>query len=186
VGVKTLRLVSRAGNRWEFEMAMGAPILAARDIPFSPPKPVPEPITGLALPLESSKWLELRATITSMGNPHCSIAVEHFDWDWRACGSEIETHPFFPRRTNVEFYRALSPHLIEVRYWERGVGETLSSGTGSCAAAVAAILTRQAETPVTVRTLAGDLAVRWEQDGVYLTGPAEITFTGELFVSDSD
>jgi diaminopimelate epimerase len=178
-GVKTLRLVSRSGNRWEFEMAMGAPILAAREIPFAPPSPVPEPIVGFPLPVKNGPK---QATITSMGNPHCSIAVESFDWDWRACGKEIETHSFFPSRTNVEFYRALSPRLVEVRYWERGVGETLSSGTGSCAAAVAAILNHHAQSPVTVRTAAGDLAVRWEPDGVYLTGPAEITFTGEAFV----
>jgi diaminopimelate epimerase len=119
-----------------------------------------------------------------MGNPHCSIAVEDFDWDWRACGKEIETHPFFPRRTNVEFYRVLSRHAIEVRYWERGVGETLSSGTGSCAAAVAAILNQQAETPITVRTVGADLLVRWDRDGVFLTGPAEITFSGEVFLKE--
>jgi diaminopimelate epimerase len=119
-----------------------------------------------------------------MGNPHCSIAVEDFDWDWPAWGKEIETHPFFPRRTNVEFYRVVSRHSMEVRYWERGVGETLSSGTGSCAAAVAAILNHQAESPITVKTLGGELQVRWNSDGVFLTGSAEITFHGELFQSE--
>ena len=73
---------------------------------------------------------------------------------------------------------------MEVWFWERGVGETLSSGTGSSAAAVAAILNHQAESPVTVRTVGGDLAVRWDGAGVFLTGPAEITFHGELFVSE--
>jgi diaminopimelate epimerase len=111
--------------------------------------------------------------------------VKDFDWDWRSCGREIEQHSFFPRRTNVEFYRTVSQHEIEVRFWERGVGETLSSGTGSCAATVAAILNRQAESPVTVRTPAGDLAVRWESEGVFLTGPAEITVRGEMFVKET-
>jgi diaminopimelate epimerase len=178
-GVKTLRRVAQQANRWEFEMAMGAPIVAPNKIPFQPTAPVGEPVVGFALPLRGGSRT---VTVTSMGNPHCSIAVDNFDWDWRACGKEIETHPFFPRRTNVEFYRAVSRHAIDVRYWERGVGETLSSGTGSSAAAVAAILNGQAESPVTVKTVAGDLQVRWDDDGVFLTGPAEITFRGELFL----
>ncbi|MBI3934664.1 MAG: diaminopimelate epimerase [Acidobacteria bacterium] len=180
-GLKTLRMISCCGNRWDFEMAMGTPILAARDIPFTPQGAVPEPIVGFPLPLVSGPR---RVTVTSMGNPHCSVAVEDFDWDWKSCGREIESHPFFRQRTNVEFYRVLSRHHIEVRYWERGVGETLSSGTGSCAAAVAAILNQQAESPVAVTTLAGVLPVRWDPDGVFLTGPAEITFQGEVFVSE--
>ena len=179
-GVKWLRETAHDGQRWEFEMAMGAPRFAAWEIPFAPSTAVAEPVIGFSLPVSGGAQV---VTVTSMGNPHCSIAVEDFDWDWRGCGREIETHPFFPRHTNVEFYRPLSRHEIEVRYWERGVGETLSSGTGSCAAAVAAILNHQAETPVTVRTVAGDLSVRWDPDGVYLTGPAEITFTGEVSVS---
>ena len=180
-GLKTLRLISHNGNHWEFEMAMGAAILAAKEIPFVPSTAVPEPVVGYSLPLASGTR---RVTVTSMGNPHCSIEVNDFDWDWRSCGREIETHPFFPRRTNVEFYRVISRHSIEVRFWERGVGETLSSGTGSSAAAVAAILNQKAESPVTVRTVGGDLAVRWDGAGVFLTGPAEITFQGELFLSE--
>ena len=180
-GLKTLRLISNNGNQWEFEMSMGAPILGPKDIPFVPPTAVPEPVVGCPLALASGTR---RVTVTSIGNPHCSIEVNDFDWDWRSCGREIETHPFFPRRTNVEFYRVISRHSIEVRFWERGVGETLSSGTGSSAAAVAAILNHQAESPVTVKTVGGDLAVRWDGGGVFLTGPAEITFNGELFVSE--
>ena len=180
-GLKTLRLISHNGNHWEFEMAMGAAILAAKEIPFVPSTAVPEPVVGYSLPLASGTR---RVTVTSMGNPHCSIEVNDFDWDWRSCGREIETHPFFPRRTNVEFYRVISRHSIEVRFWERGVGETLSSGTGSSAAAVAAILNHQAESPVTVCTGGGDLAVRWDGGGVFLNGPAEITFQGELFLSE--
>jgi diaminopimelate epimerase len=179
-GLKTLRLISSNGHRWEFEMAMGAPVLAPKEIPFVPHGSVAEPVVGFLLPLSKGPQ---PVTVTSMGNPHCSIAVDNFDWDWKGCGREIETHPFFPRRTNVEFYRPASRHLIEVRFWERGVGETLSSGTGSSAAAVAAILNHRAESPVTVRTAGADLLVRWDADGVFLTGPAEITFRGELFLS---
>jgi diaminopimelate epimerase len=177
-GIIKLRLVTRTSQSFQFEMAMGQPVTSAREIPFQPPEAVSEPIIGFPLPLQAGTR---RATITSMGNPHCSIASNDFEWDWRACGREIENHPFFPRRTNVEFYRALNPHQIEVRFWERGVGETLSSGTGSCAAAMAAILNRQAESPVSVETQGGKLTVRWADDGIYLTGPAVIVFQGEFF-----
>ncbi|MEE8177867.1 MAG: diaminopimelate epimerase, partial [Acidobacteriota bacterium] len=178
-GLKKLTLIRGEENHFVFEMAMGAPILAAALIPFHPhpPAPVAEPIVGFQLPLPSGPQA---VTVTSMGNPHCSVSVEHFDWDWEALGAEIEGHSFFPRRTNAEFYRVHSRHEIEVRYWERGVGPTFSSGTGSCAAAAAAILGGQAESPVTVKTVAGDLQVRWEKDGIYLTGPAEIVCRGEF------
>jgi diaminopimelate epimerase len=175
-GAKQLRFISRKGAEYVFEMHMGKPILDARSIPFSPPQPVQEPIVQFELPLAKGSK---RATITSMGNPHCSIAVGSFDWDWRACGGEIEQHSYFPKRTNVEFYRPVSRHAVEVRYWERGVGETSSSGTGSSAAAVAAILNGHAESPVDVITQSGTLPVRWASDGVYLTGPAQIIYHGE-------
>ena len=177
-GLKQLTMLARNGNQFQFEMAMGSPLFSAPAIPFRPPMSVAEPIVDFEVPLSSGPR---RVTVTSMGNPHCSLAVEDYDWDWKALGAEVERHPFFPNRTNVEFYRVLSPHEMEVRYWERGVGPTLSSGTGSCAAAMAAILNRRAESPVTVRTLAGELRVRWEPPGVFLTGPAELIGRGEYF-----
>ena len=177
-GVKQLTLLARTGSRFSFEMAMGSPLFSAPAIPFRPATAVPEPIVDFELPLASGPR---RVTVTSMGNPHCSLRVEDWEWDWKALGAEIERHLFFPNRANVEFYRILSNHEIEVRFWERGAGTTLSSGTGSCAAAVAAILNQRAESPVTVRALAGELTVRWDPDGVFLTGPAEIICRGEYF-----
>ena len=183
-GVKQVKLLARDANRFSFEMGMGKPELRAASIPFQPAAATPEPmdptepIVGFALPLGGGPR---GVTVTSMGNPHCSLWVEDFDWDWKALGAEIEHHPFFPNRTNVEFYRVRSEHEVEVRFWERGVGHTLSSGTGSCAAALAAILNRQAASPVRVQTLAGELAVRSEPEGVFLTGPAEIICRGEYF-----
>lgn len=177
-GVKKLTLLAREGNRFSFEMGMGKPELRAASIPFQPAAAAPEPVVGFALPLAGGSR---SVTVTSMGNPHCSLWVADFDWDWKALGAEIERHPFFPNRTNVEFYRVRSEHELEVRFWERGVGHTLSSGTGSCAAALAAILNRQVASPVTVRTLAGELAVRSGPEGVFLTGPAEIICRGEYF-----
>ena len=186
-GPKALQLISQQDNRFELEMEMGAPILSAPMIPFRPdivaagsPLELAEPVVGFSLPLSSGSRA---VTVTSMGNPHCSLQVEDFDWDWQAVGAEIERHPYFPKRTNVEFYRTLSRNEIEVRYWERGVGPTLSSGTGSCGAAVAAILNRKVESPVTVTTLAGQLAVQWDKKGVTLRGPATIVCRGEYFCS---
>lgn len=177
-GIKHLALLSRDGNRFSFEMEIGRPLFSASAIPFRPESAVSEPIVDFALPLADGTR---RVTVTSMGNPHCSLLVESLDWDWQALGAKIERHPFFPNRTNVEFCRVVSKHEIEVRFWERGVGMTLSSGTGSCAAAVAAILNQKAESPVTVVTLAGKLVVRWDPVGIFLTGPAEIICRGEYF-----
>jgi diaminopimelate epimerase len=177
-GVKRLRMIRRDANRFSFEMGMGKPELRAAAIPFQPAEAPREPIVGFALPLAAGPR---SVTVTSMGNPHCSLRVEDFDSDWKALGAEIERHPFFPKRTNVEFYRVRSEHEVEVRFWERGVGQTLSSGTGSCAAAVAAMLNCDAASPVAVRTLAGELTVRSEPEGLFLTGPAEIISRGEYF-----
>jgi diaminopimelate epimerase len=125
----------------------------------------------------------LAATVTSMGNPHCSIFVEDFSsTPWEAIGREIERSVLFPNRTNVEFVRVLSRKEIEVRYWERGVGKTMSSGTGSCGAVVACILNGFTRRAVKVRTLAGTLEVEWPQDmEVLLSGPAELIAEGVYY-----
>ena len=176
-GARRLQLVSRRESHFEFEMSMGPPVFAPAHIPFRPPaEDLPEPVTGFPLPLSCG---ERPVTVTSMGNPHCSILVDDFEWDWQALGAEIEKHPFFPNRTNVEFYRVVARDAIEVRYWERGVGCTLSSGTGSCAAAVAALLNKVVESPVTVKTLADPLGVHWQGGEVLLKGPAEIVCRGQ-------
>ncbi len=95
-------------------------------------------------------------------------------------GAEIEGHPHFPKRTNVSFVRAVDAHTIEARFYERGAGATLSSGTGSTGAAVAAILRKVVSSPVRIITEGEDLNLRWD-DSVYLTGPAEIVGAGEFY-----
>jgi diaminopimelate epimerase len=162
-GVKTLRLLHRTSLQFEFEMNMGRPEIAAArfDLPLS---------TG---PRD--------VTILQVGNPQCAVPVEHFDFDWRAMGAEIESHPHFPHRTNVSFLQAVHEHSIDVRFYERGAGETLSSGTGSTGAAVAAVVRGMAQSPVRVLTPAGPLDLRLD-DEVYLTGPAAIVAEGEFFV----
>ena len=119
-------------------------------------------------------------TIVWVGNPQCAVPVESFDFDWRRMGTEIEAHPQFPNRTNVSCFRALDEHTLEVRYYERGAGETLSSGTGSTGAVAAAICRGMVKSPVLVRTPAGPLELRWnnQNNDMYLVGPAEIVAEG--------
>jgi diaminopimelate epimerase len=97
-------------------------------------------------------------------------------------GYEIEFHPFFPKRINIEFIRVLNRQEIEVLFWERGVGETLSSGSGACAAAVASILKDRTDRMVNVRTSTGNLTVEWDSEKVFQTGPAAIVFEGTYLV----
>jgi diaminopimelate epimerase len=106
--------------------------------------------------------------------------VSDFAFDWRAMGAEIESHPEFPNRTNVSFVRPVDAHTIDVRFYERGAGETMSSGTGSTGAAVAAAARGVVQSPVRVLTPAGPIDLRWEED-VFLTGPAEIVAEGVFF-----
>ena len=173
-GVKTLEPLripakQRRGD-WIFRVSMGEPIFNPNQIPFKG-KATAVPVVGFPLRVRGST---LRVTVISMGNPHCSVFVRNFDLlDWRSLGARIERHRLFPRRTNVEFIRVVSSQKIEVRFWERGVGETVSSGTGSCAAAVGAMLNGFVKRAVRVQTTAGSLHVDWRSDGqVLLTGPS--------------
>src|SRR5271170_8142486 len=166
-GPKHLRLIERTGRRFLFEMDMGPPVFREHQIHF-------------LLPLPNGSR---EVTILDVGNPQCVVFVDQFPPDWETIGAEIEGHEHFPKRTNVSFVRPVDQHTIEVRFYERGVGVTLSSGTGSTGAAVAAILRKLAASPVTVRTPAGEsLLLRWDGDSAYLTGPAEIIGTGEVYL----
>jgi diaminopimelate epimerase len=168
-GLKSLEKVKEEEGKWLFRVGMGAPVLKPAEIPFKAGA-LTAPVKGY--PLRTGQGV-LPVTVTSMGNPHCSVFVEDFE-DWETLGSEIERHPLFPNRTNVEFVKVISRKAIAVRFWERGVGHTMSSGTGSCAAAVASILNGLTERQVRVRTEAGFLQVAWPKNGeVTLTGPVE-------------
>jgi diaminopimelate epimerase len=178
-GLKTLEKGKSGEGKWTFRVRMGSPILTAAQIPFYPPETV-SPLLRFPLKTECG---DLPVTITSMGNPHCSVFVPDFNaLDWLRLGREIEQNEHFPNRTNVEFIRLVSPKEIEVRFWERGVGHTMSSGTGSCAATVAAILNGLTHRRVRVRTEAGTLDVAWPEDGdVMLTGPVVRVMSGNYF-----
>ncbi|HWQ31434.1 MAG TPA: diaminopimelate epimerase [Blastocatellia bacterium] len=176
-GVKTLKLIRRTSGTFVFEAEMGAPRLASPEIPVTLPVPA-ERVVRQPLQVGSQN---LEFTSVSMGNPHCSIFVDDFEAvNWRALGAAIENHPAFPERTNVEFIRLISRDEIEVRFWERGCGETLASGTGSCAAALAAMLCGLTERRVKVATAAGELLVEWRADNVVVqTGEARAVYRGE-------
>jgi len=164
-GVKRLEALEARSPAYSFAMSMGRPAYREDE---------------LRARLELSSGVR-EAVLLNVGNPQCALFVEDYSFDWRALGREIERHPRFPERTNVSFVRVIDPHTIETRIWERGAGETLSSGTGCTGAALAAILTGRADSPLRVVTPAGDLRVRWEEEEATLEGPARIIARGEYF-----
>ncbi len=176
-GVKALSLLEREGGYCVFKMEVGTPKFASPEIPVNLAPPL-EKVIKQHLHIEGH---DIEFTATSMGNPHCSIFVDDFaQVNWRRIGAAIEEHPLFPEHTNVEFVRVLNRNEIEVRFWERGVGETLASGTGSCGAALAAMLNELVERTVTVQTAKGKLEVEWRNDGVVTqTGEARAVYSGE-------
>jgi diaminopimelate epimerase len=161
-GVKTCTLTSHDGMLFEFETAMG------------------EPQVGDEFSIKVA-FGEVRGTPVSMGNPHFVVFVDEFSPGWQAEGAEIGRHHDFKHGINVEFVKVLNHENIEVRFYERGVGETQSSGTGSCASAVASIFSRRAKSPVRVHAPGGAQTVRWDGE-VFLRGPAQIVCRGEYLV----
>jgi len=161
-GIKTCTLIARRGTEFEFETAMG------------------EPQVGDEFPIRLA-FREVSGIPVSMGNPHYVVFVPEFTAGWQAEAAEIGAHHDFKHGMNVELVVPKDKHNIEVRFFERGVGETQSSGTGSCASAVAAVATGRADSPANVHALGGIQTVRWEGQ-VYLRGPAQLVSRGEFFV----
>ena len=175
-GIKQGRLVTREVERFEFEFDMGEPILASDAVPMSIAPPIQHVVR---YPLHLGGDV-LEVTCLSMGNPQCIIFVTDLNAvNLTELGPLIEDHPLFPDRANVEFARVISRGEIEIRIWERGAGHTLSSGTGSCASAVAAVLNGLTDRSVRVRTEGGMLRVDWrDDDRVMLTASAEVVYEG--------
>ncbi len=180
-GVKVYRLLAedRARGRYRFAAEIGRPRFESASVPFQTDEPLERVVRH---PLEVAPGQTVSVTALEMCNPNCCLFVDDFERvDWHGLGRLIESHPRFPERTNVEFVRVLSRERIEARIWERGAGETLSSGTGSSAAAVASCLNGLTDRRVTVETVGGRLEVEWrESDGeVVLTGEAQAVYRGE-------
>ncbi len=154
---------------------MGEPIFEGRLIPVN--------INGTIkdFPLKIADK-EFAMTCVSMGNPHAVTVVDDVDnFDVKKYGPLIENYELFPNRINVEFIQVIGPGKIKMRVWERGSGETMACGSGASAAAVAAHLNGLTERRVAVVLLGGELAIEWNEDNhVYMTGPAEEVFTGEI------
>lgn len=176
-GIKYLDLTVENGKVSLVKVDMGQPILEPEKIPVASKgsRVVDEPL------LVDGK--EYRMTCVSMGNPHAVIFVDEDvkNLPLEKIGPSFENHICFPKRVNTEFVRVIDRHTAEMRVWERGSGETLACGTGTCAVAVACVLNGLTEDAITVHLLGGDLYIEWdrEKNTVYMTGPAEAVFDGE-------
>jgi diaminopimelate epimerase len=179
-GVKRYRLRERPGaGAFRFEAEIGRPRFDSASIPMLTPEPLAE-VRDYTLALPGGETLSV--TALQMCNPNCCAFLDDLEaTDWRRLGRAIESHAAFPERTNVEFIRVLDRSNIEARVWERGAGETLSSGTGACAAAVASMVCGHTDRHIRVSMPGGLLEVLWrEEDGeVLLTGMANVVYHGE-------
>ncbi len=181
-------IITKEGEVKAVQVDMGEPRLERAEIPMLGPS---GPVINEPLKIGS---VTVKVTAVSMGNPHCLVFVDiqqgsnfelrtsNFEFaPLTDLGPQLENHPAFPQRTNVEFIQVLNRGNIKVRVWERGAGATLACGTGACAALVGCVLNNFTDRQVTVHLPGGDLDVSWGEDNhVYLTGPAEEVFTGEF------
>ncbi len=205
--VKLLTVVEgeRGDKQTKLSVDMGKPILAASKIPVAVVecsrseciettgdsevvsiRPSVYSTTVISYPLTIG-GIKYKTTCVSMGNPHAVVFIDKKPADFPVCeiGPLFENNAFFPERTNTEFAYVEDRRTIWMRVWERGTGETLACGTGTCATVVAAILNGlvDAGEKITVHLLGGDLEIVWsgrEEDSVFMTGPAETVFTGEI------
>jgi diaminopimelate epimerase len=161
-GLKMCTLTAHSGNNFEFRSSMG------------------EPAVGDEFSIKFT-YGAVSGVPVSMGNPHFVVAVSEFELGWQTIAGQISTHHDFKHGMNVELVRLLKENEIEVRFFERGVGETLSSGTGSCAAAVASIHGGKVKSPVRVHASGGVQTVEWDRE-VFLYGPATLLWRGEFFI----
>lgn len=177
-GIKELELTVEDGKVSLVKVNMGAPILNAKDIPVDVDT---EKCIDSDINIDGKDY---KITCVSMGNPH---AVTFIDEDVKTfpiekIGPKVENHPMFPDRVNTEFVQVLNRHEVNMRVWERGSGETLACGTGTCATVVACVLNGLTDDEVTVHLLGGDLFIKYdrENDTVWMTGPAVIAFEGTI------
>ena len=160
---------------------MGEPILKPSLIPV---KGEGERLVAEPIAVDGQTY---EMTCVSMGNPHAVVFMEDIkNLKLEELGPKFETHERFPDRVNTEFVRMVDKETLEMRVWERGSGETLACGTGACAVTVACILNELTQRAVTVKLRGGDLKIEWEKDTdlLYMTGPAEHVFEGDIMLPD--
>jgi diaminopimelate epimerase len=163
------RLLARDMGDGLTAINMGQPQLDWQDIPLA------HAMDTLKLPIDGGP------TATGMGNPHCTFFVDDAEAvDLAARGAEIEHHPLYPQRTNVQFASVIGTNHLRMRVWERGVGVTLASGSSSCATAVAAARRGLTGRHVRIDLDGGRIDIDWREDGVWMTGPTAHVFTGTL------
>ena len=183
-GIRKISLLRTGGKLTRIQVGMGIPKFGAKDIPVvveqGEKKAVDiKPILDYPVTADGKKLL---LNLVSMGNPHAVLFHQHpvSDFPLSQIGPKIEQHKLFPNRVNFEVARVISRRKIEVRVWERGVGETLACGSGACAVAVVAQLHGNIDDRVDIRLPGGILEVEWDGVGeVFLSGPAEVVFTGK-------
>lgn len=176
-GIRNMHLHIQDGKAYGAMVDMGVPRLNAHSIPILSEKDL-----VINDPIEVQKK-NYRMTGISMGNPHAVIFLEEINGiSLEETGRELEFHPRFPERANIEFCHVTARDRMEIRVWERGVGETLACGTGACAAVVASVLNDLTDEEVIVKLLGGELSVRWDRkvNHVFLEGPAVKVFDGVL------
>ncbi|WP_420568802.1 diaminopimelate epimerase [Thalassovita sp.] len=148
---------------------MGQPQLLWNEVPLA------REMDTLELPIDGAP------TATGMGNPHCTFFVDDAEAvDLETRGAEIEHHPLYPERTNVQFASVIGPDHLRMRVWERGVGVTLASGSSSCATAVAAARRGLTGRKVQIDLDGGTIWIDWREDGVWMTGATMHVFTAQL------
>ena len=182
-GIKYLDLTVENGKAVKVRVNMGAPILTPAEIPVDPSLFPLAKDAVVAQPL-SVAGKEYQVTCVSMGNPHDVIFMDEDvrGLDLEKIGPDFENHKAFPKRTNTEFVNVIDETHLRMRVWERGSGETLACGTGTCATVVAAILNGLTRDAVDVELLGGSLHIEWDREAnlVYMTGPATVVYTGEI------
>ena len=182
-GIKYLKLFTENGKVTRVTVNMGEAILT--------PQLIPVDYTGEEFinKVISVDGTEYAITCVSMGNPHAVVYMDDIEnLDIETLGPKFELHQIFPKRTNTEFVKVIDKNTVEMRVWERGAGETLACGTGACAVLVASVLNGKCERKSTVRLIGGELTVEWREDDncVYMTGPAEKVFDGEIDIEKAE
>lgn len=176
-GIRNMHLHIQDGKVCGAMVDMGVPRLNAHSIPILSEKDL---VINEPIEVQEKNY---RMTGISMGNPHAVIFSEEINGiSLEETGRELEFHPRFPERANIEFCHVTARDRMEIRVWERGVGETLACGTGACAAVVASVLNDLTDEEVIVKLLGGELSVRWDRkvNHVFLEGPAVKVFDGVL------